>query len=754
MNAKIMRETKIVAAEYSINDIGTAGKGIPITITSGLNSIINIKDLNLKLGDMDRIYLRVKNELGVWSNPYCFHYSDFFGIKARNQNIDYSESIRSIKPPIKNGTEIPVNTPNMIVNLNTNLQLEKEAMAYIRVKTTENTWSYPVPVLYNDWFGLKIRTSKIKASELTNSSVFVQNSGIEIPVPVPDVKVDLSKNDVDFSRNTTKFIQVMNENLIWSAPYPIDNKPYFGLIERNKKISGAEYVLPANPDIEYGKGVVANVEDFGNMKKSNFDIPINEPGTRLYFRFKNDRNIWSNSVIAVNYVQGKIINMPGIIKNMSFDGYREGSLYFSTDSIGCFGLDTLFFQFRGSSAVWSADTALIYQCSEKYDIAGETNPCQSVAYKYFTNKKVNSTYLWSVDGGIINGTKNTDTVNVSWTQSGTAILKLTVVTNGKTDSTQFTVNVNPSPNVIITGENWVSPNTTSTYQVLQESGCTYLWDKPVGGKIIGSSTDFSVQVNWVSTGTGKVSITKTNTTTKCVAKSSMSITISTTSAPKVTLTIPDTTASPKEQFDNLFSIPIYLTEKPTSFYPTSVTIKLHLRKTIFLPDDKTFYDNGDYRYITINRSLLNPKLGYPLAYLTGTVLLADMESSPIIFDEITWVGAEVNTTVNNGSLVLTDITYGGNKRLLKNTRPFGIIKISPNPASSIIKLDVIGYEPTKARIRITNLVGEPCYVSDISLIKGLNSYEIDKISSLGSGVYQLSVVSDNSIETKQILIIR
>lgn len=78
------------------------------------------------------------------------------------------------------------------------------------------------------------------------------------------------------------------------------------------------------------------------------------------------------------------------------------------------------------------------------------------------------------------------------------------------------------------------------------------------------------------------------------------------------------------------------------------------------------------------------------------------------------------------------------------------MSVFPNPANYASKLSLSVEKATEMQIQITNIAGQILY-SEVVFVEGDMAFDL-KISDLPNGVYMVSAISENSIQTKELLI--
>lgn len=89
---------------------------------------------------------------------------------------------------------------------------------------------------------------------------------------------------------------------------------------------------------------------------------------------------------------------------------------------------------------------------------------------------------------------------------------------------------------------------------------------------------------------------------------------------------------------------------------------------------------------------------------------------------------------------------GGNRKPGKESpdpRFSSSIKVTPNPFTSEVKVNVTVLEDGNYHIKVNNINGALLFTQDFNAYKGLNTLAFDKLNTLAEGVYFLTVVSGN-----------
>lgn len=168
-------------------------------------------------------------------------------------------------------------------------------------------------------------------------------------------------------------------------------------------------------------------------------------------------------------------------------------------------------------------------------IAGNIVVCASSTTNYSILPPLSpgSTYSWTIEGGVINGSTNSAAVNITWNGSGTGTITLTETNSyGCSVSTSVTVSFITLPNPVISGNNSTCQFSSETYTVNAGTANTYQWSA-TGGTINGSTTSSTLNVTWNSVGQYKVYITETNTS-GCYKRDTLDVVVTVRPVPSIT----------------------------------------------------------------------------------------------------------------------------------------------------------------------------------------------------------------------------
>ncbi|MBM2815455.1 MAG: type sorting protein [Ignavibacteria bacterium] len=145
------------------------------------------------------------------------------------------------------------------------------------------------------------------------------------------------------------------------------------------------------------------------------------------------------------------------------------------------------------------------------NITGSSSVCERNQSTFSTPLIGGFTNLWLVSGGSINGSSTNNTVDITWGNASTGIVKLvqTINATGCNDTATKSITINPLPVPLISGPNITQKEKIETYSDIIGGFSSYKWEV-TGGTIQGADNNQSVNVQWAESGIGKVKLIVTN----------------------------------------------------------------------------------------------------------------------------------------------------------------------------------------------------------------------------------------------------
>jgi PKD repeat protein len=176
-------------------------------------------------------------------------------------------------------------------------------------------------------------------------------------------------------------------------------------------------------------------------------------------------------------------------------------------------------------------------------ISGSTSECAGTAGVTYSTEPGKTNYVWTISGGNITSSTNTNTITVTWTTPGSRWVAVNYTdVNGcaATTSTQYAVTVKPLPVPTISGAASVCINATNVAYNTQTGMTNYLWTVSGGGTITGGggNSDNSVFVTWNIIGPQTVSVNYTGTN-GCTAASATVYNVTVNPLPTPTISGPN-----------------------------------------------------------------------------------------------------------------------------------------------------------------------------------------------------------------------
>jgi len=143
-----------------------------------------------------------------------------------------------------------------------------------------------------------------------------------------------------------------------------------------------------------------------------------------------------------------------------------------------------------------------------------------------------------------------------------------------------------------------------------------------------------------------------------------------------------------------------------------------------------------------------------LRFKTG---LGNAIETPLTINNFELIGTaeEVDVSLFDGHLKLTDVCYDGGVRLLNPNSQITMSRISPNPVDSKITIDLTLIEIGKTEVAIYNLMGEKVKIIFSKDITETGNISINsEISDLSNGQYVVIFTTPTYTERSNILILK
>ncbi|CAN5507161.1 hypothetical protein BH11BAC1_BH11BAC1_16540 [soil metagenome] len=205
----------------------------------------------------------------------------------------------------------------------------------------------------------------------------------------------------------------------------------------------------------------------------------------------------SSNAIAHNWsvIGGSIVNNNGASIDVLWNTIGTGSITLTaTNASGC-------------------DTTITYPVNifpqPAPVISGSILVCTPSTSIYRVVSPGANSFNWVVNGGIIAGTSNVDSIMVLWNSPGTGVVTLTELNSNGCDSTvSMNVNLSSTPVTSINGPQNICGLQNANYFAAPSTATTFNWT--VNGGSIAQNNGDSIQVSWTSSGAASVSLTAIN----------------------------------------------------------------------------------------------------------------------------------------------------------------------------------------------------------------------------------------------------
>jgi gliding motility-associated-like protein len=143
-------------------------------------------------------------------------------------------------------------------------------------------------------------------------------------------------------------------------------------------------------------------------------------------------------------------------------------------------------------------------------VTGDDSVCERSRYTYSAAVHAGSKYKWVANGGTVEGSDSSTTVQIYWSSVGSGTLNLRETNAFGCDTNViYRVQVNPTPTPVINGNLSVCEFKRVTYSVNALSRNTYQW-VVTGGTLESPDTGTFITVLWGAQGTGSIQLHQTN----------------------------------------------------------------------------------------------------------------------------------------------------------------------------------------------------------------------------------------------------
>ncbi|HLG33471.1 MAG TPA: PKD domain-containing protein [Bacteroidia bacterium] len=206
--------------------------------------------------------------------------------------------------------------------------------------------------------------------------------------------------------------------------------------------------------------------------------------------------------------------------NVTWNGSGTGTITLTeTNSYGCTG---------------SASVTVSFITLPNPVITGNNATCQFNHETYVVNAGTSNTYQWSVTGGIINGSANSYTLDVTWNTVGQYKVYITETNPSgcvQTDTFDVMVMIRPVPAITGSGTGCIS-SSTYNYSSPLLANTTYSWGVN-GGTVVAVNGANVISVQWNSTGINSVMLQVINTVTGCDSTVTLPVNVEGLTAPVI-----------------------------------------------------------------------------------------------------------------------------------------------------------------------------------------------------------------------------
>ena len=302
--------------------------------------------------------------------------------------------------------------------------------------------------------------------------------------------------------------QVCNlSNEIYSLLNPVSGNNYLWSVSNGILINSSG----TSVNVEWqtaGMGSVTVTEINSTGCDSTISIPVNiidQPVPNI--TGNNTVCLFTSSVYTTNYDSSYLYNWTVVGGNIVSQNNNVVEVYWSGQGTGSITANII----NQTMCDSSITLTVIIMNKPAPVIFGPNSSCSSVLNEYHVEGiQTNDVINWNINGGIILGSVNGDSINVIWETQGVGELTVNVVNPSGCDSiVTYLVTILDGADPQITGPDHLCKNDTSVYSVQGIQGHNYNW-RATGGLILGAETDNEIEVYWFEEGSGVVSVTETS----------------------------------------------------------------------------------------------------------------------------------------------------------------------------------------------------------------------------------------------------
>ncbi|MCX7736086.1 MAG: PKD domain-containing protein [Candidatus Kapabacteria bacterium] len=353
---------------------------------------------------------------------------------------------------------------------------------------------------------------KLKVSNAIGSDSLIKINLIKVyPAPTPDFLGDLSVCENDSAVYTTT--KLTGNSYLWSV--------VGGRISGANNSDTLKVIWLGGPNGSITlKQTVDSTGCTDSLTKNVVINPLPAPkitgddrlcfGSQTFYKVQAKPNLVSRWT-----VDGGLINGPNDKDSVSITWNSAGS-----NTVKVIQTDTL------SGCRDSASYSVIVNPLPVVEFFGETNTCLNSQNLYYIKGNDSLSYYWSVSNGRMITNRENDSLTVVWDNLGQGKIKVVFIndTTGCMDSLSFNVTINQAPKNPISGDTVVCQNTIGNYLAKDDPDIKYLW-KANNGTIIGSDSNYQVQVLWEVRSKNRLTLVQKDLATGCIDSTILDVTV-------------------------------------------------------------------------------------------------------------------------------------------------------------------------------------------------------------------------------------
>jgi hypothetical protein len=191
--------------------------------------------------------------------------------------------------------------------------------------------------------------------------------------------------------------------------------------------------------------------------------------------------------------------------------------------------------------------------------SGSDTICEFEICEYICNIDNNVNYEWIVVNGTIISGQGTNKIIIQWNSYGVGLLKLCqkFKSNNCSDTVRMEIYIMPLPKPDITGMKESCLNDILSYNCIKPANTKNKWEI-TDAKIIGSSTDDEVKIEFNKIGEAKLKLIQENTITACKDSTEIKVKVFDIPKPKIIKTVSPVLSNQETEYTSNFDMDVLI----------------------------------------------------------------------------------------------------------------------------------------------------------------------------------------------------